>query len=97
MNLNDKIVNKEATICIIGLGYVGLPHAVAFATTGFRVIGLDLSERRVAAVNRGHSDIPDVPSEQLAALVDAGRFEATSDYERLAEADIILILSLIHI
>ena len=91
MNLKDKILNKEATICIIGLGYVGLPHAVAFATTGFRVIGLDLSERRVAAVNRGHSDIPDVPSEQLAALVDAGRLEATSDYERLAEADIILI------
>lgn len=91
MNLKDKILNKEATICIIGLGYVGLPHAVAFATTGFRVIGLDLSERRVAAVNRGHSDIPDVPSEQLAGLVDAGRLEATSDYERLAEADIILI------
>lgn len=91
MNLKNKILNKEATICIIGLGYVGLPHAVAFATTGFRVIGLDLSERRVAAVNRGHSDIPDVPSEQLAALVDAGRLEATSDYERLAEADIILI------
>ena len=91
MNLKDKILNKEATICIIGLGYVGLPHAVAFATTGFRVIGLDLSERRVAAVNRGHSDIADVPSEQLAALVDAGRLEATSDYDRLAEADIILI------
>jgi UDP-N-acetyl-D-glucosamine dehydrogenase len=91
MDLKDKILNKEATICIIGLGYVGLPHAVAFATSGFRVIGLDLSQRRVAAVNRGHSDIPDVPSEQLAALVDAGRLEATTDYDRLADADVVLI------
>ena len=91
MNLKDKILNKEATICIIGLGYVGLPHAVAFATAGFRVIGLDLNVQRVAAVNRGHSDIPDVPSEQLAALVNAGRLEATTEYDRLAAADIILI------
>ncbi len=91
MNLKDKILNKEATICIIGLGYVGLPHAVAFAATGFRVIGLDLSERRVAAVNRGHSDIPDVKSEQLAALVDAGRIEATTNYDHLSDADVVLI------
>jgi UDP-N-acetyl-D-glucosamine dehydrogenase len=91
MDLKNKILHKEATICIIGLGYVGLPHAVAFAQAGFHVIGLDLDERRVAAVNRGHSDIPDVPSEQLAALVSAGRLQATAQYDQLDAADVILI------
>ena len=67
MRLQEKISQQQAVISIIGLGYVGLPHAVAFAQAGFKVLGLDLNQARVAAVNQGHSDIPDVPSEQLAA------------------------------
>lgn len=91
MELKDKIAHKQATICVIGLGYVGLPHAAAFGEAGFRVLGLDVNARRVAAVNAGVSDIPDVPSTKLAALTQAGRLQATSDYRRIAEADVVLI------
>ncbi|HRI55947.1 MAG: nucleotide sugar dehydrogenase [Anaerolinea sp.] len=91
MELHAKITSNQAIICVIGLGYVGLPHATAFAQAGFRVLGLDVNPRRVAAVNRGHSDIPDVPSELLAGLVASGALQATGDYSRLAEADIVLI------
>lgn len=91
MELQEKIASKQATICVIGLGYVGLPHATAFGRAGFRVFGLDVNPRRVAAVNSGHSDIPDVPSEVLAGLVASGALRATSDYICLTEADIVLI------
>jgi UDP-N-acetyl-D-glucosamine dehydrogenase len=91
VDLQAKINAKQATICVIGLGYVGLPHAAAFAQAGFTVLGLDVNPRRVAAVNAGHSDIPDVPSETLAPLAAAGLLSATTDYGRLAEADVVLI------
>jgi UDP-N-acetyl-D-glucosamine dehydrogenase len=77
------------TIGIIGLGYVGLPLAVAFAEAGETVIGLDTNASRVDALRRGESHIEDVPSEQLRQL--EGRFEATTMARRLALADAILI------
>jgi UDP-N-acetyl-D-glucosamine dehydrogenase len=91
IELRDKIHRQEATICVIGLGYVGLPHAVAFGEAGFAVVGLDLNPGRVANVNQGLSDIPDVPSSRLAALVEAGRLQATTDYACLADVDVVLI------
>ncbi len=91
MMLLDKINIKTATVGIVGLGYVGLPHAVAFAAAGFPVIGIDVNGERVAAVNRGESQIPDVPSEQLAPLVAARRLSASIDYAQLVEADVMLI------
>jgi UDP-N-acetyl-D-glucosamine dehydrogenase len=91
MLLKEKIANKEAKICIIGLGYVGLPHALAFGQAGFPVLGLDVNPSRVDVTNRGISEIPDVPSSQLADLVRAGRLSATTEYSRLSEADVILI------
>lgn len=91
MTLREKIEQKQATICVIGLGYVGLPHATAFAQSGFQVLGLDANPRRVDAVNAGHSDIPDVPSSVLASLVSSGKLSATTDYSRRAASDITLI------
>ena len=91
MDLRERIASKNATICVIGLGYVGLPHATAFGEAGFRVLGLDVNAQRTAAVNRGHSDIPDVESGRLANLIRAGRLEATTEYGRLGEADVMLI------
>jgi UDP-N-acetyl-D-glucosamine dehydrogenase len=77
------------TIGIIGLGYVGLPLAVAFAEAGHTVIGLDSNASRVEALRRGESHIEDVPSECLAAIAD--RFEPTTMARRLALADAVLI------
>jgi UDP-N-acetyl-D-glucosamine dehydrogenase len=78
-------------VAIIGAGYVGLPLAVAFAQAGKRVVCVDNSPARVAAIGRGESDIEDVPSDVLAQLVSDGLIEATGDYAAVAGADAILI------
>ena len=72
MSLKDKIEAREAQICIIGLGYVGLPFAVEFAYLGFPVMGLDIDEKRVAAIKRGESYISDVAGDRIASLIVAG-------------------------
>jgi UDP-N-acetyl-D-glucosamine dehydrogenase len=77
------------TIGIIGLGYVGLPLAVAFAEAGHQVIGVDTNAARVEALRNGESHVEDIPSERLQAV--AGRFEATTLTRRLVLADAILI------
>src|SRR3954469_24388315 len=77
------------TIGIVGLGYVGLPLAVAFAEAGERVIGVDTSVAKVASIRRGESYIEDIPSEQLAAV--RPQLEATTRSSRLALADAIII------
>jgi UDP-N-acetyl-D-glucosamine dehydrogenase len=74
---------------VIGLGYVGLPLAVAFADAGCEVIGVDLDPRKLEAIARSESYVEDVSAEQLGAV--AGRLQATRSYERLADADAILI------
>ena len=63
-------------VAIIGAGYVGLPLAVAFAQAGKRVVCIDTSAARVAAIGRGESDIEDVPASTLRPLVDKGMIEA---------------------
>jgi UDP-N-acetyl-D-glucosamine dehydrogenase len=89
--LLGRIRDRSAKVGIVGLGYVGLPLAVEFAKAGFRVIGYDVSERVVTALNDGRSHIQDVSSSELAAHVRSGMFEATTDERRLAEADAISI------
>ncbi len=76
-------------IGIVGLGYVGLPLAVAFAEAGHEVVGYDVDDERIERLSRGESDIEDVQPERLAALAD--RFDATCDAERLGPCDAILI------
>ena len=74
---------------IIGLGYVGLPLAVAFAEGGDVVVGVDVDAASVESLNAGRSRIEDVPDERVAALGD--RFTATTDHGALAECDAVLI------
>lgn len=90
-DLFDRIHDRSAVVGVIGLGYVGLPLAVEFAKSGFRVIGYDVSDRVVALLNGGQSHIQDVPASEVAALVQSGKFEATSQEARLGEADAISI------
>jgi UDP-N-acetyl-D-glucosamine dehydrogenase len=78
-------------VAIIGAGYVGLPLATTFAEAGQRVLVVDIVPEIVEAISRGASHIEDVPSEQLAAHVAAGRISATLDYERLKQAAAILV------
>jgi UDP-N-acetyl-D-glucosamine dehydrogenase len=76
---------------VVGLGYVGLPLAVAFAESGATVIGLDVDPQRVASIGASRSFIEDVPTAALAAVVQAGRLHASDDYAALKTADAIVI------
>ena len=73
MELKEKIRNRHARIGIIGLGYVGLPLAVEFAKAGFQVTGFDIDVAKIAAINKGHSYIGDVSSEDVSTAVRKAR------------------------
>lgn len=90
-HLLSKFHNRQATVGVIGLGYVGLPLAVAFAKGGLRVIGLDTSADRVNKLACGRNYIPDISDEALRECVESERLEATTDPARLAECDAICI------
>ncbi|MDT8436614.1 MAG: nucleotide sugar dehydrogenase [Gemmatimonadota bacterium] len=91
-DLLARIESQDAVVGILGLGYVGLPLAVAFAEAGFRTLGFDVKPGVADDLNAGRSHIGDVASERLAALTGPeGRFEATTDLSRLAEADAAII------
>ena len=89
MELLQKIADKRARIGIIGLGYVGLPLAVEFARAGFHVVGYDVDASKTSTLNGGVSYIPDVPTEHVAEIVQAGTFRATTDASELATVDVI--------
>jgi UDP-N-acetyl-D-glucosamine dehydrogenase len=83
--------NRRALVGIVGLGYVGMPLALTAAKAGFRVLGFDINEPRVAQINRGESFISYIPTELLSDATKDHRFEATADFARLDEPDAILI------
>lgn len=90
-NLLDKLKRKEATIGIVGLGYVGLPLMLRYVEVGFRVLGLDIDEKKISSLNSGTSYIKHIASERIKQVVDAGMFEATNDFSRAADVDALLI------
>jgi UDP-N-acetyl-D-glucosamine dehydrogenase len=91
VKLIDRIQKKEARLGVIGLGYVGLPLLVEYASTGFHAVGIDVNERKVECVSRGESYIGDVATEALAQGVESGRLTATTDFSVLAEVDTVNI------
>ncbi len=91
MNLTDKIMNKSARVGVIGLGYVGLPHALLFAKTGYQVIGLDINSPLVMKLNGGTSHIKDIPDSSLKEVLDNGSFTASTDFSIIKELDSISI------
>jgi UDP-N-acetyl-D-glucosamine dehydrogenase len=90
-DLRRKIDSREARIGVIGLGYVGLPLAVELGNAGFRVTGFDVDAKKTRAVSEGRSYIGDVDSSEVAKLLELGRLDATTDFEKLAQVDIINI------
>jgi UDP-N-acetyl-D-glucosamine dehydrogenase len=89
-DLLNKILDRRAVVAIVGLGYVGLPLAIAFAERGFRVVGIDVDERKVTALANGASYVQDIPSARLARLVGTF-FSATTDYAALTDCDAAII------
>lgn len=89
--LEERIARHSARVSVVGQGYVGLPLAVALGRAGFSVAGVDTDSDRVRSLNGGHPHTPDVDGRELAALVLAGRYAATTEFEVLAGSDVVVI------
>lgn len=92
--LLQKIKNKESTVCVVGLGYVGLPTALFFSENGFNVIGVDVEEKKLTLINQGISPLGELGlDERLQKVVEDGRLVATSDLPgATSESDVILLI-----
>ncbi len=86
----DRIDTRQAQVGIIGLGYVGLPLGLAFSEKGFRVLGFDVDESKVETLNAGRCYIEHLEASRVEQARAAG-FAATSDFDRLADPDVLLI------
>ena len=89
--ISENIRNNTVRISVVGMGYVGLPLAVAFASAGLSVTGLDIQKKRVDSINRGISYIADINSSLLSKLVASKRLTATTDHSHTASSDAVLI------
>jgi UDP-N-acetyl-D-glucosamine dehydrogenase len=89
--LLQRIERREALVGLIGLGYVGLPLMLAFCHAGFRTLGFDIDAEKATMLNRGESYLKHISSSKIADARDNTRFEATCDFARLTEVDVILI------
>ena len=87
--LREKIENKTATVAIVGMGYVGLPLAVAVFDAGFPVIGFDVDEKKIEHLNNGTPYLKHLGSNFAQDFVDSERFSGTTDAAELVNADII--------
>lgn len=88
--LVQKLKSKKANIGIVGLGYVGLPLALRYADEGFKVVGFDIDNAKVAMIGEGKSYIEHIPSTGIAKAVSAGFF-ATTDFTRIRDVDAIIL------
>ncbi len=89
--LAKGIAERSAVVGIVGLGYVGLPLALAFSERGFHVLGFDVDAAKVEALGRGASYIRHLDGGRVAAAAASGRFHATADFTRLREPDALLL------
>jgi UDP-N-acetyl-D-glucosamine dehydrogenase len=89
--IKAKLRVRNAHVAVIGLGYVGLPLAVAFAEAGYRVTGIDVDRSKVEAVNAGESYIEDVNQATLRRVVESGALSATFEFDVLQQCDAVSI------
>lgn len=90
-SLATRLAARDATVGVIGLGYVGLPLAISFAEVGYRVFGFDVADHVVSGLNAGKSHIDDVTPARIGPLVTKGVFRATSAVGDIADCDVVFI------
>ncbi|MFL5239460.1 MAG: nucleotide sugar dehydrogenase [Rhizomicrobium sp.] len=89
--LAAKFSSANATVGVVGMGYVGQPLAITAHQKGFRVVGFDIDVDRVAALNRGHSTIRTIPDAKIATMLLDRRFRASANLEEIADVDVVII------
>ena len=89
-SLLAKLSSRDAVIGIVGLGYVGLPLALRFVETGYKVIGIDVDASKVRTLEKGATYIERIAAAAISAAREKG-FEATTDFARAGEADALII------
>ena len=90
-SFRHQITDRRARIGIIGMGYVGLPLALTASESGFPVVGFDLDDTKVAALNDGGSYIAHIAPEKVGDALKSGDFHATTDFNELRAVEIILV------
>ena len=90
-DLEKKLLSQEATIGVVGLGYVGLPLLRAFFKAGYPVIGFDVDDEKVQMLSKGESYLKHLGEDFVADLAKSDKFVATTDEQRLADADVIIL------
>jgi len=91
LRLKRMIDERKARVAVIGLGYVGLPYAVAFAEAGFSVHGIDLDQKKIEQIRLGRSYIIDIDSNRLKNVVKNNSFNVHSNYNIIPEIDAVVV------
>jgi UDP-N-acetyl-D-glucosamine dehydrogenase len=89
--LKTKLLGRDATAAVIGLGYVGLPLALEIASAGFNVVGIDLDQNKITKLKRSESYVGDVSDKTIAEVTSTGRITPTSDFRALRDVDTVSI------
>ena len=89
--LKEKIIEKKATINVIGLGYIGLPLALSFAESGYKVNGIDIDKNKIEKLNNQTSYISDIKNDYLQSIILNKKINFFSNYASISESDIIII------
>ena len=89
-NLISKIIEKQAVIGILGMGYVGLPLMLRYADLGYKVVGFDVDECKIEKIENGQSYIEHINAGNIKKAVDNG-MQATTDFSRIAEVDTVIL------
>lgn len=91
----DKLVKKlkfkDVNVGVIGLGYVGLPRALAFSEKGFKVIGFDVNSEIIKIINSGETHIKNISKKRISKFISSGIFSVTNDFSRVKDIDVIII------
>ena len=90
MDLLARIADNTVRVGVIGLGYVGLPLLRAFHDAGLRVTGFDVDPKKIESLRRGENYLEHLGDDFVRPMLASGRFEATADFQKLADADAII-------